>query len=97
MGLLEDGPRFKETQVEAKVEKFNEANKIVPAQSDTLKKLLGSFSEEQMTLFDEFMSNAQTLDFKEQGEVGEHDGKEEHKEEDEFEKFYQEHVKQFGL
>ena len=90
--------KLKETQIEAQVKQFSEESKIVPAQSDALTKLLGTFSEAQQTLFNEFMSNAQQIDFDEQGQFEQHDGEEEEKKEElsEDDKFYQEHVKKYG-
>lgn len=89
--------QLKETQVEHKVEKFQEDSKVVPAQADVLKKLLKSFSEEQVELFDEFMSNAQSIDLSEQGQVGDSkDPKDKTEELSEDEKFYIEHAKKFG-
>jgi hypothetical protein len=88
--------KFNESQVKAKVEKFQEDNKVVPAQAEALEKLLATFSEEQMSLFEEFMSNSKVADFSEQGEVEQHDGEEEEKEIDEFEKFYEQYASKFG-
>lgn len=91
--------KLKETQIEAQVNQFSEESKIVPAQSDSLSKLLATLSDTQQQLFNEFMSNAQKIDLEEQGQVGQHDGeKDEDKEElSEDEKFYQEHVAKYGL
>jgi hypothetical protein len=90
--------KFTETQVKHKIEKFQEENKVVPAQAETLEKLLGSFSEEQAQMFDEFMKNNKAVDFSEQGEIEEQDHEddkhEDHNEEDEF---YEKHAEKYGL
>lgn len=93
--------KFKESQVGSKIEKFSADNKIVPAQTDALKRLLASFSEEQAQAFDEFMSNSQKVDFSEQGEFQGEDGDEEQKdsrtkEQKEFDEFYESHTKMYG-
>lgn len=90
--------QFNESQVKAKIEKFQEDNKVVPAQSEVLEKLLKTFNEEQMALFEEFMTNAPTIDLSEQGEVHQEQGNDGGKdnEQDEFEKFYEDYVKKFG-
>jgi hypothetical protein len=89
--------QFSESQVKAKIEAFQEENKIVPAQVDALEKLLKTFNEEQMGLFDEFMKNFQKVDLSEQGEVQQPE-KEQEKDQaqDDFEKFYEEYVKKYG-
>lgn len=89
---------FSEGQIDLKVEKFQESNKIVPAQGESLKKLLASFSEEQTTLFEEFMSNAQKADFNETAEVeaGEKPQDAAQKEFDKFEEDYQAYLKSVG-
>ena len=61
--------KFAEEKVSAKVEKFQEAKKTVPAQKESLTKLLASFSEEQAEAFEEFMSNMGTVEFQEVAEV----------------------------
>lgn len=61
--------KFAEEKVSAKVEKFQEAKKTVPAQKESLTKLLASFSEEQAEVFEEFMSNMGTVEFQEVAEV----------------------------
>lgn len=91
---------FTEAQVKAKVEKFQEDNKVVPAQAEALEKLLGSFSEEQAQLFEEFMKNNKTVDLSETAEFEEQDGEqskdERSEEQKEFDAFYEEHVKKYG-
>jgi hypothetical protein len=91
--------KFNESQVKAKIAKFQEDNKVVPAQAEALEKLLATFSEEQMSLFEEFMSNSKVADFSEKGEVEQHDGEDEDKKDpaqEEFEKFYEEYANRFG-
>lgn len=93
--------KFTEAQVTSKIEKFQADNKIVPAQADSLTKLLGSFSEEQAQLFEEFMSNSMKADFSEQGEVNPEGGNDEEKDErtpeqKEFDEFYEKHAEKFG-
>lgn len=61
--------KFAEEKVSAKVEKFQEAKKTVPAQKESLTKLLASFSEEQTEAFEEFMSNMGAVEFQEVAEV----------------------------
>lgn len=61
--------KFAEEKVSAKVEKFQEAKKVVPAQKESLTKLLASFSEEQTEAFEEFMSNMGAVEFSEVAEV----------------------------
>ncbi|PGL88596.1 hypothetical protein CN926_00920 [Bacillus thuringiensis] len=61
--------KFAEEKVSAKVEKFQEAKKAVPAQKESLTKLLASFSEEQTEAFEEFMSNMGAVEFQEVAEV----------------------------
>jgi hypothetical protein len=91
--------KFNENQVSQKVAKFQEENKVVPAQAEALEKLMASFSEEQAGLFEEFMKNNKSVDFSEQGEV-EQDEHEDDKEgdngQDEFDKFYEQHVNKYG-
>jgi hypothetical protein len=89
--------KFTETQVTYKIEKFQEGGKVVPAQVDSLTKLLGSFSEEQAGLFDEFMKNSAKVDLSEKGEVEDPEHEEDKKEkQSDFDKFYEEHTKQYG-
>jgi hypothetical protein len=92
--------KFTEAQVTTKIEKFQADNKIVPAQTDSLTKLLGSFSEEQAQLFEEFMTNSAKADFSEQGEVEQTDGQEDKdertQEQKDFDAFYEEHTQKFG-
>lgn len=90
-----------EEKINSRVEKFIEDGKIVPAQKESLSKLLASFTDEQAKLFDEFMSNSKTLSMQEVGQFEQHSADEEpksrmSKEQEEFEKFYQEHIKKFG-
>lgn len=91
---------FTEAQVKAKVEKFQEENKVVPAQAEALEKLLSSFSEEQAALFEEFMKNNKTVDLSETAEFEEQDGEKEKdersEEQKEFDAFYEAHVKKYG-
>ncbi|MHA4169973.1 HK97 family phage prohead protease [Bacillus cereus] len=61
--------KFAEEKVSAKVEKFQEAKKTVPAQKESLTKLLASFSEEQTEAFEEFMANMGAVEFNEVAEV----------------------------
>lgn len=61
--------KFAEEKVATKVEKFQESNKVVPAQKGSLTKLLASFSEEQAEVFEEFMSNMGKVEFSEVAEV----------------------------
>ncbi|MCU5510257.1 hypothetical protein OCB07_15640 [Bacillus cereus] len=61
--------KFAEEKVSAKVEKFQEAKKTVPAQKESLTKLLASFSEEQAEAFEEFMANMGAVEFNEVAEV----------------------------
>jgi hypothetical protein len=93
--------QFTEAQVTRKIEKFQEENKVVPAQSEALTKLLGSFSEEQSQLFDEFMNNASKADFSEQGEFEQEDHEDDREQDDEgqteFDKFYEEHINKHGM
>jgi hypothetical protein len=91
---------FTEAQVKTKVEKFQEEKKVVPAQAEALEKLLGSFSEEQAELFEEFMKNNKAVDLQESAEFEEEDGEldkdERTPEQKEFDNFYEEHVKKYG-
>ena len=61
--------KFAEEKVATKVEKFQELNKVVPAQKDSLTRLLASFNEEQTEAFEEFMSNMGKVEFSEVAEV----------------------------
>jgi len=61
--------KFAEEKVATQVEKFQEAKKIIPAQKESVTKLLASFSEEQTEAFEEFMSNMSTVEFQEVAEV----------------------------
>jgi hypothetical protein len=93
--------KFKEKEVEGKIEKFSADSKIVPAQKEALQKLMVSFSDEQAALFETFMASSAKADFSEQGEFQEEDGEQGEKdsrtpEQIEFDKFYEEHTKQFG-
>ncbi|PEL23398.1 hypothetical protein [Bacillus toyonensis] len=76
--------KFAEEKVATKVEKFQESNKVVPAQKESLIKLLASFSEEQAEAFEEFMSNMSAVEFQEVAEVepGEKPEQKEEKHED---------------
>ncbi|WP_179883902.1 hypothetical protein [Priestia megaterium] len=91
-----------ELQVASKVAKFQEENKMVPAQAESLTKLLASFSEEQAGLFDEFMSNSQKVSFSET-ETGEHEEPEHPSTEDkqtqeqkDFDAFYEQFAEKHG-
>ena len=93
--------QFAEAQVTNKVEKFQADNLVVPAQADSLKQLMKSFSKEQADLFDEFMKNSNKVDLSEAGQVdhSEHEDDKEDKrtkEQKEFDAFYEEHEKAFG-
>ena len=98
--LRSEKQNFTELQVQTKVEKFQEENKVVPAQAEALGKLLGSFSEEQASLFDEFMKNNKTVDLSETGEFSEQDGEqdtdERTQEQKDFDKFYEEYSQKHG-
>lgn len=61
--------KFAEEKVATKVEKFQESNKVIPAQKESLTKLLASFSEEQAEMFEEFMTNMKPVEFGEVAEV----------------------------
>ncbi|RXF11065.1 hypothetical protein EG878_14510 [Enterococcus faecalis] len=83
---------------EAKVEKFAEAKKVIPAQKDALKELLVSLNDEQLDLFEKFMENQSTIDLSEQGEFEQTDKGQVNKTDDdaEFEAYYEQQVKRFG-
>lgn len=83
--------KFAEEKVSAKVEKFQESNKVVPAQKESLTKLLASFSEEQAEAFEEFMSNAGKVEFQEVAEVPAGEKPAENAEQGEAEKFEEEY------
>ena len=88
-----------EAKLEGQIVKFTEDKHIVPAQVEPLKGLLSSMNDEQIEMFNEFMKHSAVVNFGEQGEYEGSDEKEEDgqsKEDEEFEKFYEEHVKQFG-
>lgn len=90
-----------EVQIENKIEKFSAESKVVPAQNDSLKKLLASFTEEQAQAFDEFMGNSHKVDFTEQAEFNQETGDADEKDERtpeqiEFDKFYEEHSSKYG-
>lgn len=89
---------FNEVQISSKVEKFSAESKVVPAQADALKTLLASFSAEQMTAFEEFMSNSQKVDFSEHAEHNQEEHPNDKKKEElsEDEKFYLEHSEKYG-
>lgn len=91
--------QLSEAKLEGQIVKFTEDKHIVPAQVEPLKELLSSMSDEQIEKFNEFMKHSAIVNFDEQGEYEGSDEKQEDgqtKEEEEFEKFYEEHVKQFG-
>lgn len=88
---------FSEEKIDSQIEKFQEESKIVPAQADSLKKLLPTFSEEQTKLFDEFMKNHQTVDLSEKGQYENPDNSDKRtKEQKEFDEFYEEHEAKYG-
>lgn len=90
--------KFSQEALDNKVMKFQEEQKVVPAQKEALSKLLSSFSSEQFDLFNEFMENASKVDFSEKGEVSdpEKPEKKDGNEEDDFEKFMEEYEKEHG-
>jgi hypothetical protein len=97
--LQEQNQKFAEGEITSKVAKFQEDNKVIPAQADSLGKLLASFSDEQAGLFEEFMSNAQKVDFEEKGEhtnPGEDKTDKRTQEQKDFDAFYEEHSKKYG-
>lgn len=95
--LEEQFQAFKEEKIDSKIEKFQENNKIVPAQTASLKNLLTSFSEEQTQMFDEFMKNHQTVDLSEKGQFENPDAPDKRtKEEKEMDKFYEEYEEKYG-
>lgn len=65
--------QIKEKEIDEQVKAFSEAGKIVPAQEEALKKLLGALDQEQTKLFNEFMENAHTLEMAEFAEYQEDD------------------------
>ena len=83
--------KFTEEKVTAKVEKFQESNKVVPAQKESLTKLLASFSEDQAEAFEEFMSNMGAVEFQEVAEVEAGEKPAENAEQGEAEKFNEEY------
>ncbi|AGE60701.1 head maturation protease [Bacillus phage Curly] len=91
--------KLSQDKLENQVVKFTEDKHIVPAQVEPLKELLSSMSSEQIEKFNEFMKHSAVVNFDEQGEFEGTDEKIEDglsKEEEEANKFYEEHVKQFG-
>lgn len=95
--LEEQFQAFKQEKIDSKIEKFQENNKIVPAQTASLKNLLTSFSEEQTQMFDEFMKNHQTVDLSEKGQFENPDDPDKRtKEEKEMDKFYEEYEEKYG-
>jgi hypothetical protein len=97
--LREQNQKFAEGNIQSQVAKFQEDNKVIPAQADSLGKLLASFSEEQAGLFEEFMGNAQKVDFNEKGEHEDPNKKDDDKrtqEQKDFDNFYEEYTKQHG-
>jgi hypothetical protein len=100
--LVKDNEKFSKQEIGHKVEKFQEEQKVVPAQAEALESLLGSFSEEQAELFEEFMKNNKTVDLEEKGEIEEHSEEQEEKDErsqeqKDFDAFYEEHAKKHGM
>jgi hypothetical protein len=92
--------KFKEQSVVTKVEKFQADSKVIPAQADSLKELLLSFSDEQTKLFEDFMSNAGSVDFSEKGEFDNDDenGSEDKRSqaEKDFDSFYEKYAEKHG-
>lgn len=92
--------QFSQSEISHKIEKFQEEKKVVPAQAEALEKLLGSFSEEQAELFEEFMKNNKAVDLSESAEFEEQDGEQEKdersQEEKDFDAFYEEYAQKFG-
>lgn len=91
---------FTESQVNTKIEAFKADSKVIPAQEDSLKQLMLSFSDEQAKLFEAFMAENKVADFSEQGEVEGQDGEERDErsqEQKDFDAFYEEHSKKYGL
>lgn len=91
--------KLSEAKLEGQIVKFTESKHIVPAQAEPLKELLASMSDEQLEKFNEFMKHSAVVNFEEQGEFEGTDEKPEeslNSEEEEANKFYEEHVKQFG-
>lgn len=99
--LTQVNEKFTEKEITHKVEKFQEENKVVPAQAEALTKLLGSFSEEQASLFEEFMANNKTINLAEQGEFESHSEDEKKdtrtQEQKDFDNFYEQHAKKYGM
>jgi len=92
--------KLSQDKLDGQVVKFTESKHIVPAQAEPLKELLSSMTDEQIEKFNEFMKHSAVVNFEEQGEFEDSDAKKEDglsKEEEEANKFYEEHVKQFGL
>jgi len=83
--------KFAEEKVAHKVEKFQESKKVVPAQKESLTKLLASFNEEQAEVFEEFMSNMGKVEFSEVAEVEAGEKPAENAEQGEVEKFNEEY------
>ncbi|KAB2380188.1 hypothetical protein [Bacillus toyonensis] len=90
--------KFAEEKVATKVEKFQESNKVVPAQKESLTKLLASFSEEQAEAFEEFMSNMSAVEFQEVAEVEAGEKPEQKKEHEDFRETdeYKEYMESIG-
>lgn len=92
--------KFKEQSVATKIEKFQADSKVIPAQADSLKELLLSFSDEQTKLFEDFMSNAGSVDFSEKGEFEDQDNKEQEdsrsQEQKDFDAFYEKYAEKHG-
>jgi hypothetical protein len=62
----------KASAIKDEVTAYSESGKIVPAQADTLSKLLGTFSDEQAELFKKFMENSEAVELDtEHGEFAE--------------------------
>lgn len=94
--LRETAKTFSEMQVTSKIESFSAEKKIIPAQKDALKKLLESFSDEQMAAFEEFMKSQKALDLNENGEVDEQFGEQKKDQKTEDELYYEAQAKRFG-
>ncbi|AVO23018.1 hypothetical protein [Bacillus phage Anath] len=88
---------FKAQTIASQVEKFQEDNKIVPAQADALTALLTSLSEEQVGLFNAFMNDTQSIDLGERGEIETPDNADKRtQEQKDFDAFYEQHEAKYG-
>lgn len=88
---------FKAQTIASQVEKFQEDNKIVPAQTEALTALLTSLSEEQTELFNAFMNDTQTVDLSERGQIETPDKSDKRtQEQKDFDAFYEQHEAKYG-